>query len=127
MTAKISPVSRARRLPLAASTSIRDEQPRARIMPMPNSRPPMMAPETLPVAASCRACETSSRPLLMKSWVMMTAVEKASSQMASLAVPCRFQNSTTAERRQKRERWAKKPKPMPISSIGASASSPART
>ena len=46
VTAKISPVSRARRLPLAARTSMRDEQPRARIMPMPNSsRRATMAPE----------------------------------------------------------------------------------
>jgi len=87
VTAKINPVSRARRFPLAARTSIRDEQPRARIMPMPNRSPPMRAPERLPVADSWRACETSSQPSMMKTWVAMTAAEKAHSQMASFAVP----------------------------------------
>jgi hypothetical protein len=40
-------------LPWAASTSSRLEQPRARIMPLPNIAPPMAAPDRLPRAASC--------------------------------------------------------------------------
>ena len=115
VTAKIRPVSRARRLPLAASTSMRDEQPRARIMPIPNRTPPRSAPDRLPVAESWRACETSSQPSVMKTWVAVTAAAKAHSQMASFAVPCRFQNSTTAERMQKRERCANMPNNVPIS------------
>jgi hypothetical protein len=44
----------------------------------------------------------------------MTAAEKAKSQTESLLAPWRFQNSTTAERRQKRERWAKAPNSSPM-------------
>ena len=114
LTAKMSPVSNARRFPLAARTSMRDEHPRARIMPMPKSRPPTNAPDRLPLVASCLACETSSQLWVMKSCVVTTAAEKAKSHTANLSQPLRFQNSTTAERRQNLERWAKIPKKMPI-------------
>ena len=57
-----SPVTSARRLPVAESTSRRLAQPRARIIPAPNISPPMIAPERLPVAASWGACETSRNP-----------------------------------------------------------------
>src|SRR5690606_9606752 len=44
-TAKTRPDSRARRLPVAESTSSREEHPRASTMPAPNSNPPIAAPD----------------------------------------------------------------------------------
>ena len=60
VTAKISPDSSARRLPFAASTSSRLEQPRASTMPMPNSSPPIAAPDRLPWLASWRTLLVSN-------------------------------------------------------------------
>ena len=116
VTAKISPDSNERRLPCAASTSSRLEQPRARIMPTPKSAPPMAAPERLPRAAIWRALLASNQPNQASAWVTPTAVAKANNQTVSLP-PVRLRaNSITAERRQKRERCAMKPKSTPITS-----------
>ena len=62
VTANTRPDITERRLPCAASTSRRLEQPRARIMPMPNSAPPMAAPDRLPRAAIWRASLASNAP-----------------------------------------------------------------
>ena len=114
VTAKISPDSSERRLPCAASTSSRLEQPRARIMPMPNSAPPTAAPDRLPRAAICRALPASNQPAQASAWVAPTAVAKANSHTVSLPPIWLRANSITAERRQKRERCAMKPNTMPI-------------
>jgi hypothetical protein len=115
VTANTSPDITERRLPCAASTSSRLEQPRARIMPMPNSAPPMAAPDRLPRVAIWRAWLASKAPASASACVATTAVAKANSHTVSLP-PTRLRaNSMTAERRQKRERCAKKPKARPIS------------
>ena len=115
VTAKISPESSARRFPLAESTSRRLAQPRVMIMPAPNSRPPISAPERLPREASWREVPTSSTPSSVSSWMPTTAEEKVSSHTASFSPKRRCQNSITAERRQNRERCAMKPNAAPIS------------
>ena len=114
VTAKISPDSSARKLPLADSTSKRLAQPRVMTMPTPNSKPPMSAPEMLPLADTCRALPVSSQPINTINCTPMTAEEKASNHTDSLSPKRRCQNSMTAARRQKRERCAKKPKDKPI-------------
>lgn len=113
VTANTRPDSKARRLPCAASTSSRLEQPRARIMPAPNIAPPITAPDRLPRAASWRAPLTSSQPNWMKACVSSTAVAKVNSHTVSLPSCVPRENSITAERRQNRERCAKKPNSMP--------------
>ena len=81
---------------------------------MPNSAPPMAAPDRLPRAAICRASLASKAPSSASACVPMTALAKANSHTVSLP-PTRLRlNSMTAERRQKRERWARKPKAMPM-------------
>jgi hypothetical protein len=50
----------------------------------------------------------------MNACVSSTAVEKVNSQTVSLPSFVPRANSITAERRQKRERWAKKPNSRPI-------------
>lgn len=103
-TANTSPDMSERRLPCAANTSNRLEQPRARIMPMPNRAPPIAAPERLPRAAIWRASRASNQPAHASACVASTAVANANSQTVSLP-PVRLRaNSITAERRQKRER-----------------------
>ena len=116
VTAKTRPEITERRLPWAASTSSRLEQPRARIMPMPNSAPPTAAPEIEPRAEIWRASVASKAPTRASACVATTAVAKANSQTVSLPPLTVRANSITAERRQKRERCAKKPKASPITS-----------
>ena len=62
-TAKIRPDTTDRRFPVAASTSNRPEQPRARTMPAPNINPPIIAPDQLPGTASTRASEVDNSPV----------------------------------------------------------------
>ena len=115
VTAKIRPESSERRLPCAANTSRRLEQPRARIMPMPNSAPPMAAPERLPRVAIWRALPASNQPAQANAWVATTVAENANSHTVNLPPVTLRANSITAERRQKRERCARKPKATPMS------------
>ena len=84
-------------------------------MPTPNSAPPMAAPDRLPRAAIWRAVLASNQPAQASACVAPTAVAKANSHTVSLPPIWLRANSMTAERRQKRERWAMKPKSMPIS------------
>ena len=113
VTANTRPDSSARRLPCAASTSSRLEQPRASTMPTPNIAPPISAPDRLPRWLSWREVLTSSQPSWMKPCVSSTAVEKVNSQTVSLPSRVPRPNSITAERMQKRERCAKKPNSSP--------------
>ena len=113
-TAKIRPESSARRLPLADSTSRRLAQPRVMIMPAPNSRPPNSAPDRLPRAAIWRVADGSSMCGSTSNCTATTAVENASNQTDSFSPNWPRQNSMTAARRQKRERWAKKPNRPPM-------------
>ena len=104
VTAKISPESRALKLPLADSTSKRLAQPRVMTMPTPKVKPPMSAPDRLPVAEICRALLVSSHPINTMSCTAMTAEAKANSHTDSFSPNRRCQNSITAARKQKRER-----------------------
>ena len=85
------------------------------IMPAPNIKPPMMLPDRLPRAASCRASPTSSRPAAIASWVAATAAEKVSSQIATLVPNWPCENSITAARRQNLLRCAQAPNAKPTS------------
>ena len=84
-TAKTIPDSRARRLPVAESTSMRLAQARVSVMPQPNIRPPMIEPDRLPRLLSARTVPVSNRPSRISAWVAISAVAKANSQMASLS------------------------------------------
>ncbi len=85
------------------------------IMPAPNTSPPTSAPDRLPRLASWRASLTFSAPARISACTAITAAAKASSQTDSFSANWPRQNSITAARRQKRERWAKNPNSMPIS------------
>ncbi|GBE43412.1 hypothetical protein BMS3Bbin10_01488 [bacterium BMS3Bbin10] len=114
VTANTRPESRARRLPLAESTSRRLAHPRARIMPTPNMAPPMSGPESDPRDASWRASSTASMSVMIRAWVTASAAEKVSSHTGRRSLKLPRANVMTAERRQKRERWAAAPNTMPM-------------
>ena len=124
VTANTSPDSSARKLPLADSTSRRLAQPRVMIMPMPNSRPPTSAPDRLPRLASWRAPLTSSAPARISACTAISALAKASSHTESFSANLPCQNSITAARRQKRERWAKKPNSAPMTAPPTASTAP---
>ena len=96
---------------------------------MPKSAPPMAAPDRLPRAAICRASLASKAPISTSACVASTAVAKANSHTVSLPPAIRRENSITAERRQKRERCARKPKARPMNSPAQAKlqSSPSRS
>ena len=60
-------------------------------------------------------------PARLSSCTPMTAAENASSHTVSLSPKRRCQNSITAARKQKRERWAKKPKARPMAAPPAAS------
>lgn len=97
---------------------------------MPNSAPPMAAPDKLPRAAIWRALLASNAPSSASNCVAPTAVAKAKSHTVRRP-PVRWlrANSMTAARRQKRERWVKAPKAMPITAAPSAsvAGSPSRS
>ena len=113
-TAKTSPETTERMLPVAASTRRRPEQPRAMTMPAPNRSPPTTAPEIDPGTAIIRASSARIMPDSSAICVQTTAVEKARSQTA-MRLPSRpWANSTTEARRQNDERCAAIPKISPV-------------
>ena len=124
-TAKTSPATTERKLPVAARTSKRPEHPRASTIPTPKSRPPMIAPDQLPGTAIMRASWVSIRPRSCAPWTQTRAVEKVRNQTATLSFMRPRANSTEAARRQNRERWAAIPKIRPVinpksAAVGAS-------
>jgi len=109
---------------VADSTSKRLAQPRVRIMPTPKHSPPTSAPDRLPVLAICREPDTSSQPLRVSHCTATTADANVISHTGSFSPNWPCQNSTTAARRQNRERWAKKPNNRPSSAPPKASTAP---
>lgn len=76
VTAKNKPERRARKLPLADSTSKRLAQPRVMTMPTPNNKPPIRALEMLPLAEIYLALPVSSQPIKTINRTPMTATHR---------------------------------------------------
>ena len=114
VTANISPDSRDRRLPWAASTRSRLGQPRANTVPAPSSAPPIMAPDRLLLRFRTRMPLVPMTSNAIRAWVPTIAAEKTSSQMASFGPNEPRPTSRVAARRQNLLFCARKPNSRPI-------------